>query len=61
MFGYRNSETKDDSRNNAYLFPMILGEAWHNNHHAQASDWQFGKSKWEADLSAYIIRLVKVN
>ena len=31
--GYRNFETKDNSRNNIW-FPFILGEAWHNNHHA---------------------------
>lgn len=33
MYGYRNFNTSDDSRNNPWLFPFILGEAWHNNHH----------------------------
>jgi stearoyl-CoA desaturase (delta-9 desaturase) len=32
--GYKNFETTDDSKNNKWLFPFILGEAWHNNHHA---------------------------
>ena len=32
--GYRNFETADNSRNNKWLFLFILGEAWHNNHHA---------------------------
>lgn len=31
--GYRNFETKDRSTNNIYLWPFILGDAWHNNHH----------------------------
>ncbi|WP_413943623.1 acyl-CoA desaturase [Bdellovibrio sp. HCB-162] len=37
-WGHRAHETTDKSTNNAWLFPFILGEAWHNNHHAfQAS------------------------
>jgi stearoyl-CoA desaturase (delta-9 desaturase) len=34
MFGYRNYDTKDNSQNSVWLFPLLLGEAWHNNHHA---------------------------
>jgi sn-1 stearoyl-lipid 9-desaturase len=60
-FGTQPLSQKDKSTNLWILGWLAFGEGWHNNHHAQASDWQFGKSKWQADLSAYIIRLVKVN
>ena len=34
MWGYRNYETREDSRNN-WLFALLTnGEGWHNNHHA---------------------------
>lgn len=55
MNGYRNFDTKDDSRNNIYLFPFILGEAWHNNHHAKPSNSTTKVNANEYDpLSAFI-------
>lgn len=60
-YGTQPLSQKDKSTNLWFLGWMAFGEGWHNNHHAQASDWQFGKKWWEADLSAKIIRLVKVN
>ena len=33
-FGRRRFQTGDESRNLAWLAPLSLGEAWHNNHHA---------------------------
>ena len=33
-FGRRAFATNDESRNLAWLAPLTLGEAWHNNHHA---------------------------
>lgn len=59
LFGYRSYDTKDNSHNIWFLGYMIFGEGWHNNHHARASDWKFGKKWWEFDLSALVIRLVK--
>ena len=59
MFGYRNSETKDDSRNNAYLFPFLLGEAWHNNHHADPKNYTTKKQNFEYDPLATFIEVVK--
>ena len=32
-WGYRNFETPDHSQNSYWMFPLVLGEAWHNNHH----------------------------
>lgn len=56
--GYRNFETKDKSKNVPWLFPIVLGEAWHNNHHNNVT----GKSKssnFEPDPIGWIIKKVK--
>ncbi len=55
--GYRNFETKDNSRNVTWLWPLILGESWHNNHHNAPSITTKVK-KWEFDPINYIIGLV---
>ena len=34
FFGRQRFDTGDESRNLAWLAPLSLGEAWHNNHHA---------------------------
>ncbi len=57
--GYKNFETKDNSKNNLVTGYLISGEGWHNNHHAKASDPQFGKKWWEFDLGWQIIKLVR--
>lgn len=59
MSGYRNFETKDDSRNNALLFPFILGEAWHNNHHANPKEYTTQIAYHEYDPLAKFIDLLK--
>lgn len=49
-----------DSRNNVILAILTLGaNGWHNNHHANPSEWQHGKKKWEIDPTSLIIRLIK--
>lgn len=57
--GYRNFETKDMSTNNAWLFPFILGDAWHNNHHGQPAVSTTQVKWWEIDPAEWIISLVK--
>lgn len=59
MLGYRNFETKDQSRNNPLLWPIILGEAWHNNHHANAKDSSTMHRFWEIDPIAWLIKVVQ--
>jgi len=34
LFGYRNYETGEHSRNNWFVAILTSGEGWHNNHHA---------------------------
>lgn len=47
------------SVNNILLWTLTLGEAWHNNHHAQPGNLNFGQKWWELDPSYWIIKLVK--
>jgi fatty-acid desaturase len=58
--GYRNYETKDQSRNNPWLWPIILGEAWHNNHHGDAKNYSTRNKFWEIDPLSWLIELVQV-
>ncbi|TWT99405.1 Fatty acid desaturase [Botrimarina colliarenosi] len=55
LFGYRNYETDENSRNNWLVAMLSSGEGWHNNHHAEpasASNWH---RWWEFDLMYLII------
>lgn len=56
--GYRNFDTNDNSRNVGWLWPLILGEAWHNNHHKSPK----GTTKfrqWEIDPLQLLINIIK--
>ena len=55
FFGRRRFETDDESRNLAWLAPLSLGEAWHNNHHAFPTSAAHGMRRWEVDPSAGVI------
>ena len=59
MYGYRSFETSDDSRNNKWLFPILLGEAWHNNHHYDAKNYSMKKKSYEYDPMSKIIEIIK--
>lgn len=59
MYGYRNFNTTDDSTNNIYLFPFILGDAWHNNHHKNPALPSNKVKAFELDPAASIINLIK--
>jgi stearoyl-CoA desaturase (delta-9 desaturase) len=58
MWGYRNYQTPDDSRNNALVALLTNGEGWHNNHHADPRSARHGHTWWELDLSWLTIRLM---
>ena len=54
LFGKKELPTKDHSTNNWWLFPFLLGENWHNNHHyypSSASTWV----KWYQVDFIYIV------
>jgi stearoyl-CoA desaturase (delta-9 desaturase) len=59
MYGYKNFDTTDESHNNIIMSIFTFGESWHNNHHANARDWQQSVKWWELDPTSWIIRVIK--
>lgn len=49
LFGSAPFATGDESRNNAVVALLSLGEGWHNNHHAFPSSARHGLRWWEID------------
>ena len=59
MWGYRNYETTDDSRNNWWVALITYGEGWHNNHHAYPRMARHGHKWWEIDMTFMTIKLME--
>ena len=59
FMGYRNYDTNDNSVNSPWLFPLILGETWHNNHHGEGRNPNYSRRWWEFDPTYWIICLIK--
>lgn len=57
-FGRRRFDTRDDSRNNAWLALLTFGEGWHNNHHFFPGTARQGFRWWEVDITWYGLRLL---
>lgn len=55
VIGYRNYETRDNSRNHWLVALLTHGEGWHNNHHAQPRSAMHGHRWWEFDMSWWVI------
>ena len=55
FFGGRPFATGDESRNLAWLAPITMGEAWHNNHHAFPTSARHGLGRWQLDPGAWLI------
>ena len=60
IWGYRNYNTSDNSRNNWLVGLVAHGEGWHNNHHAQQRTAAHGHRWWEFDLTWRVIRLLEI-
>jgi stearoyl-CoA desaturase (Delta-9 desaturase) len=58
LWGRQPYVSKDESRNNAFVGILTLGEGWHNNHHAYPTSAQFGHRWWQADPGYLFIRLL---
>lgn len=58
-WGYRNYETRDNSRNLWWVGLLAFGEGWHNNHHAQQTSARHGHRGWELDVTYLAIRLME--
>ena len=59
VLGRRRYATSDDSRNNAVLAVLTLGEGWHNNHHHYQRSARQGFYWWELDVSYYVLKLLE--
>src|SRR6185312_1872356 len=58
VWGTRRYATADDSRNNALLAVLTLGEGWHNNHHHDMTAARQGHHWWEIDATYYSLRVL---
>ena len=59
MFGRRDFRSRDESRNNWLIALLVLGEGWHNNHHAFPSSARHGLRRWQVDVSWLTIRALE--
>jgi fatty-acid desaturase len=59
IWGYRNYETRDLSRNLWWVAVLSYGEGWHNNHHAHPHSARAGHKWWELDPTFWAIRTLQ--
>ena len=59
VWGYRNFETRDDSRNIWWVALLTFGEGWHNNHHAHPVSARHGLAWYEFDISWITLKLMR--
>ncbi len=55
VFGIRVRETPDNSRNLWWLYPFLVGENYHNNHHKFPRSANFGVDKRQYDLLFFVL------
>jgi stearoyl-CoA desaturase (delta-9 desaturase) len=58
--GYRNGETKDNSRNIVPWGIIIGGEELHNNHHLEPANAKLSRRWFEFDIGYMYLRLMKL-
>lgn len=57
-FGYRNSETKDKSKNIIPFGFIIGGEELHNNHHDSPASPKLSQKWWEIDIGWFWLKIL---
>jgi len=58
--GYRNGETRDESRNLVPWGIVVGGEELHNNHHLDPANVKLSKQWWEFDIGYMWIKLFRL-
>lgn len=58
-WSYRNYNIQDQSQNVWWLWPVLFGECWHNNHHGNMKISRYGRRWWEADPAYHIGKLIE--
>jgi fatty-acid desaturase len=57
LWGYRNYDTDENSRNNWFFALATNGDGWHNNHHADPRSAAHGFHRWwELDVTYLTLR-----
>lgn len=56
LWGSQPYDTGDESRNNALLAVITLGEGWHNNHHASPNAASFSRHWLQLDPTYAVLR-----
>jgi stearoyl-CoA desaturase (delta-9 desaturase) len=59
LWGYRNYDTRDESRNLWWVAILAYGEGWHNNHHAHPAIAPAGHKWWEVDITWWTIKALR--
>jgi stearoyl-CoA desaturase (Delta-9 desaturase) len=60
LWGKQPFKSNDESRNNAIVGLLAMGEGWHNTHHAFPTSARHGLRWWQIDLSWYTIRAMEL-
>lgn len=58
--GFRSYNLNDQSTNNWLWAIPSWGETWHNNHHRHPKNYSCGEKWWEIDISAYVIKIIRL-
>jgi fatty-acid desaturase len=58
VWGYRNHETGDLSKNNLFLAILTAGEGYHNNHHSRPHSPIMAHRKGEFDPGGWYVKLL---
>jgi len=58
VWGHKNFETSDDSKNLWWVALFTFGEGWRNNHHAHPGRANFCRRWWEVDTTFITIWLM---
>jgi stearoyl-CoA desaturase (Delta-9 desaturase) len=59
LFGSRDYNTSDDSKNNFWVALLTNGEGWHNNHHAFPRSAKSGLKWWQIDLAYNFLKILE--
>lgn len=56
--GYRNYQTRDESVNCPWIWPLSMGESYHNNHHGDPKNPRYSRRWYEFDPTFWVIKLI---
>lgn len=58
VFGTRPHDTREESRNNAFMAAVTLGAGWHNTHHAFPASARLDEHWWQVDMTGWVVGLL---